>query len=225
MVSQSTKTFFFSMASSSASVALCSEAALDALCNEITAFYQRQDQVSPAAALDAIGALSLLRKQSITRSLPRPPLSPFVLLTPFFPLSVWLSTSTHLQATASAAPSPSAPPCAGKGCATPRRSTQSSTPARRYGPWPSASRLTPSGQTTAARSCSGTRRSAGSRASPPTPLSSPRRWRRKGREILLLPGTRPRRRRSPRPSPPRRRCGCTPASSGGPCLPWASRRT
>lgn len=57
------------MASSSASVALCSEAALDALCNEITAFYQRQDQVSPAAALDAIGALSLLRKQSITRSL------------------------------------------------------------------------------------------------------------------------------------------------------------
>lgn len=37
---------------------LCSEAALDALCNEISAYYfQRQEEVSPSAAVDAIGAL------------------------------------------------------------------------------------------------------------------------------------------------------------------------
>ena len=36
---------------------LCSEAALDALCNELTAYYfQRQEDVSPSAAVDAIGA-------------------------------------------------------------------------------------------------------------------------------------------------------------------------
>jgi len=35
---------------------LCSEAALDALCNELTAYYFfRQEQVSPGAAVDAIG--------------------------------------------------------------------------------------------------------------------------------------------------------------------------
>ena len=35
---------------------LCSEAALDALCNEISAYYfNRQEEVSPSAAVDAIG--------------------------------------------------------------------------------------------------------------------------------------------------------------------------
>ena len=38
---------------------LCSEAALDALCNEISAYYfQRQEEVSPSAAVDAIGEAS-----------------------------------------------------------------------------------------------------------------------------------------------------------------------
>ena len=42
-----------------ASVYVIAEAALDALCNEISAYYfQRQEEVSPSAAVDAIGEAS-----------------------------------------------------------------------------------------------------------------------------------------------------------------------
>ena len=105
---------------------LCSEAALDALCNELTAYYfQRQEEVSPSAAVDAIGA-RWGEEREFNQS-----------LACFFPLSTSTSTSSlpsllppHLtfattptQATASAAPSPSAPPSAVTGCDTRRRST------------------------------------------------------------------------------------------------------